>query len=43
MLLVIDNCEHLVAEVGGLVEELMARCSNLQILATSREALRGAR
>ena len=39
LLLVIDNCEHLVAEVGDLVEELMARCSNLQILATSREAL----
>ena len=39
LLLVIDNCEHLVGEVGVLVEELMARCSNLQILATSREAL----
>ena len=39
VLLLIDNCEHLVAEVGALVEELMARCSNLQILATSREAL----
>ena len=39
LLLVIDNCEHLVAEVGALVEELMAHCSNLQILATSREAL----
>ena len=40
LLVVIDNCEHLVAEVSVLVEELMARCSNLQILATSREALR---
>ncbi len=40
LLLVIDNCEHLVAEVGDLVEELMARCSNLHVLATSREALR---
>ena len=39
VLLVIDNCEHLVAEVGALVEELMARCSNLQILSTGREAL----
>jgi predicted ATPase/class 3 adenylate cyclase len=39
LLLVIDNCEHLVAEVGALVEELTARCLNLQILATSREAL----
>ena len=39
VMLVIDNCEHLVAEVGTLVEELMAGCSNLQILATGREAL----
>jgi predicted ATPase/class 3 adenylate cyclase len=36
---VLDNCEHLVAEVGTLVEALLAGCSNLQILATSREAL----
>ena len=40
VLLVIDNCEHLVAEVSVLVEGLIARCSNLQVLATSREALR---
>ena len=39
VLLVIDNCEHLVAEVGSLVDALIARCSNLQVLATSREAL----
>ena len=39
VLLVIDNCEHLVAEVGVLVEQLIARCSNLKILTTSREAL----
>jgi predicted ATPase/class 3 adenylate cyclase len=39
VLLLIDNCEHLVAEVSALVEELMAHCSSLQILATSREAL----
>lgn len=39
VLLVIDNCEHLVAEVADLVEKLIARCSNLKILATSREAL----
>jgi predicted ATPase/class 3 adenylate cyclase len=39
VLLVVDNCEHLVVEVGALVEELTARCLRLQILATSREAL----
>jgi len=40
LLVVIDNCEHLVDEVGILVEHLTAHCSNLQVLATSREALR---
>ena len=40
VLLVLDNCEHLVTEVGALVEELIDRCWNVQILATSREALR---
>ena len=39
VMLVIDNCEHLVAEVGELVEELITHCPNLQILTTSREAL----
>jgi predicted ATPase/class 3 adenylate cyclase len=39
VLLVVDNCEHLVAEVSALVEQLMAHCPNLQILTTSREAM----
>ena len=39
VLMMIDNCEHLLAEVGALVEEMMARCSSLQVLATGREAL----
>jgi predicted ATPase len=39
VLLVIDNCEHLVAEVGSIVEDLIAGCPNLQILTTGREAL----
>ena len=39
LLFLIDNCEHLVAEVGALVEEIMARCPNVQILVTGREAL----
>ena len=40
ILLVLDNCEHVVAVVGALVEELIDRCWNVQVLATSREALR---
>ncbi|HYQ83982.1 MAG TPA: BTAD domain-containing putative transcriptional regulator, partial [Rubrobacter sp.] len=39
MLLVVDNCEHLVDAVAGLVEELLRSCPNLRVLATSREAL----
>jgi predicted ATPase/DNA-binding SARP family transcriptional activator len=38
-LLVVDNCEHLLAAVAGLVQELLAICSALRLLATSRERL----
>jgi predicted ATPase len=40
VLLVLDNCEHLLAHVASVVGEALARCPNLQVLATSREALR---
>ncbi|MEZ4869279.1 MAG: tetratricopeptide repeat protein [Caldilineaceae bacterium] len=39
LLLVIDNCEHLVDACAQLVDDLLRHCPNLQILATSREAL----
>ena len=39
LLLVLDNCEHLVDAVAGLAELLLTRCPDLRILATSREAL----
>ncbi len=39
VLLVLDNCEHLVESVAGLVSELLAGCAALRILATSREPL----
>jgi predicted ATPase/DNA-binding SARP family transcriptional activator len=38
-LLILDNCEHLVAGVAGLVAPLLAACPQLHVLATSREAL----
>lgn len=38
-LLVVDNCEHLVAPVADLVDELLANSPDLQVLATSREPL----
>jgi non-specific serine/threonine protein kinase len=40
ILLLVDNCEHLVEECCGVVDALLARCPNVQVLATSREALR---
>ncbi len=39
MLLVLDNCEHLVGACASLADELLRRCPGLRILATSREAL----
>ena len=38
-LLVIDNCEHLLAPVTELVDDILARCPQVVVLATSREAL----
>ena len=39
-LLVLDNCEHLLAAVSALVEELRATCPNVRFLLTSRRPLR---
>ena len=38
-LLVLDNCEHLLAAVAGLAEKLLAGSRGLAVLATSRERL----
>jgi len=40
LLLIFDNCEHLIAEVARVAEALLAGCPRLRILATSREPLR---
>ncbi|GAA4398646.1 hypothetical protein GCM10023088_82920 [Actinomadura verrucosospora] len=40
VLLVLDNCEHVVEECAKLTGLLLARCPRLRILATSREPLR---
>lgn len=37
MLLVLDNCEHLVGGISRLVITLLSTCAELKILATSRE------
>jgi len=39
MLIIIDNCEHLIEACATLCQNLLQNCPNLKILATSREAL----
>ena len=39
VLLVLDNCEHVVSAVADLVDGLIARLPRLRVLATSREPL----
>ncbi|SDJ37045.1 Predicted ATPase [Actinokineospora alba] len=38
-LLVLDNCEHLIATAAAFTDALLGRCPRLTVLATSREAL----
>jgi non-specific serine/threonine protein kinase len=40
LLLVLDNCEHLIDACATLAERLLTACPGLSILATSREPLR---
>ena len=37
LLLVLDNCEHLLEPLSQLVSSLLQRCGNVRIVATSRE------
>ncbi|MFG1687940.1 ATP-binding protein [Nonomuraea sp. NPDC049269] len=39
LLLVLDNCEHLIAATAELADVLLAACQGLRVLATGREAL----
>ncbi len=40
MLIVLDNCEHVIATAAEVAEDLLGHCPALRILATSREGLR---
>ncbi|WP_370942668.1 LuxR C-terminal-related transcriptional regulator [Amycolatopsis sp. cg5] len=40
LLLVLDNCEHVLSRCADAVEALLTVCPSVRILATSREALR---
>jgi predicted ATPase/transcriptional regulator with XRE-family HTH domain len=39
MLIVFDNCEHLIGDIALFVSRLLSACPHLKILATSRERL----
>ncbi|GLW96562.1 BTAD domain-containing putative transcriptional regulator [Microtetraspora sp. NBRC 16547] len=39
MLIVLDNCEHLIEPAAVLVDRLLADCPDVRVLATSREPL----
>ncbi|MEY2424324.1 MAG: hypothetical protein QOI95_4391 [Acidimicrobiaceae bacterium] len=40
LLLVLDNCEHVITTAAEVAEDLLRRCPALRLLATSREGLR---
>src|SRR3954469_18735095 len=39
LLLILDNCEHLLDDVSGLAEAVLRECAGVRILASSREGL----
>jgi predicted ATPase/DNA-binding SARP family transcriptional activator len=39
LLLLVDNCEHVVDAVAALVDDVLGRCPHVTVVATSREAL----
>ncbi len=40
LLIVLDNCEHVITTAAEVAEDLLRRCPRLRVLATSREGLR---
>ncbi|MFE1596198.1 ATP-binding protein [Nocardia sp. NPDC058705] len=40
MLVLLDNCEHVIEPIAALVDLLLTRCPRLRVAATSRERLR---
>ena len=40
LLLILDNCEHVIGAAAGLCAGLLSACDELRVLATSREPLR---
>ncbi|KRE55621.1 hypothetical protein ASG70_09890 [Phycicoccus sp. Soil748] len=39
LLLLVDNCEHVVDAAASVIEDILARCPDVTVITTSREAL----
>jgi predicted ATPase/transcriptional regulator with XRE-family HTH domain len=39
ILLIVDNCEHILSETSKLIREILLNCPQVQVIATSREIL----
>ena len=42
LLLILDNCEHVIAQAAAVADALLTDCARVRVLATSREPLRAA-
>jgi predicted ATPase len=42
LLLILDNCEHVIMQAADVAQTILSNCARVQILATSRESLRAA-
>jgi predicted ATPase/class 3 adenylate cyclase len=40
LLLIVDNCEHLVGDIARIVAEIVQQCPHVHVVCTSRETLR---
>jgi predicted ATPase len=40
LLIILDNCEHVIEETASVADAILRECPNLRLLATSREPLR---
>ncbi|KAA1426661.1 AfsR/SARP family transcriptional regulator [Nocardioides antri] len=39
MLLLVDNCEHLIDAAASMIDDILGRCPDVTVISTSREAL----
>ena len=39
LLLLVDNCEHVIDAAAALIDDILSRCPSVTVIATSREAL----